>query len=104
MSRRSPHRTPSPRWGMREPATTHHSPAGICGPAPGGGVAWESNRPRRWSLHAPSLCHSFWAVKIHPVKVYSSAAKLPKTEQLAWKIAQVAAEDVPILPDVAQMV
>ena len=40
-------------------------------------------------------------MKIHSVKVYASSAQLPREEQLAWKIASVAADDVPIERDVA---
>src|SRR4051812_41047997 len=40
----------------------------------------------------------------HQVKVYPSKIALPKTEQLAWKLAAVAADQAPILPDVADMV
>lgn len=41
---------------------------------------------------------------IHRVKVYPSKIPLPKTDQLAWKLAKVAADRAPILPDVAEMV
>jgi 2-methylcitrate dehydratase len=40
----------------------------------------------------------------HHVKVYPSKVALPKTEQLAWKIAAVATDKAPILPEVAEMV
>jgi 2-methylcitrate dehydratase len=40
----------------------------------------------------------------HPVKVHPSSAPLPKTEQLAWKLASVATDPAPILPEVADMV
>src|ERR1700722_10313253 len=40
----------------------------------------------------------------HHVKVYPSKVPLPKAEQLAWKIASVATDKAPILPDVADMV
>jgi 2-methylcitrate dehydratase len=43
-------------------------------------------------------------VKLHPVTVYPSKAKLAKTDQLAWKMATVAADHVAIEPDVAEMV
>jgi 2-methylcitrate dehydratase len=39
----------------------------------------------------------------HRVKVYPSQTPLPKTGQLAWKLAAVAADKAPILPDVAEM-
>ncbi|MBI3922728.1 MAG: MmgE/PrpD family protein, partial [Armatimonadetes bacterium] len=42
-------------------------------------------------------------MKIHQVKVHPSKASLPKTEQLAWKIAEVAADKSPIRDDVAEM-
>jgi 2-methylcitrate dehydratase len=40
----------------------------------------------------------------HHVKVYPSKIALPKTEQLAWKLASVASDKAPILPEVAEMV
>jgi 2-methylcitrate dehydratase len=40
----------------------------------------------------------------HHVKVYPSKAPLPKTEQLAWKLASVATDKAPILPEVAEMI
>jgi len=39
----------------------------------------------------------------HHVKVYPSKIPLPKTEQLAWKLAAVAADNAPILPEAAEM-
>lgn len=50
------------------------------------------------------LCHSFAGVKLHPVTVYPSKANLAKTDQLAWKIASMAADHVAIDNDVAEMV
>lgn len=41
---------------------------------------------------------------VHHVKVYPSKTPLPKTEQLAWKIAEVASAAAPAEPDVAEMV
>src|SRR6185295_2933680 len=40
----------------------------------------------------------------HHVKIYPSKIPLPKTGQLAWKIAAVAKDNAPILPEVAEMV
>jgi 2-methylcitrate dehydratase len=40
----------------------------------------------------------------HPVKVYPSATPLPASAQLAWKIAAVATDRAPILPEVEAMV
>jgi 2-methylcitrate dehydratase len=40
----------------------------------------------------------------HHVKVYPSRIALPKTEQLAWKLAAVASDKTPYLPEVAEMV
>jgi 2-methylcitrate dehydratase len=40
----------------------------------------------------------------HSVKVHPEADRLPKTEQLAWKIAAVAADPVAIEPEVADMI
>jgi 2-methylcitrate dehydratase len=42
--------------------------------------------------------------KLNHVRVYKSEEDLPRTEQLAWKIAEVAADPVEILPEVADMV
>ena len=41
---------------------------------------------------------------VHPVRVHPSADRLPREEQLAWRIAQVAADPVPVDDDVAAMV
>src|SRR5260370_9403623 len=43
-------------------------------------------------------------MQMHPVKVYPSKAQLPREEQLAWKIASVAADVVPVQPDVAELI
>jgi 2-methylcitrate dehydratase len=43
-------------------------------------------------------------MQIHHVKVHPSSAQLPREEQLAWKIAGVAADDVPVQPDVAEAI
>ncbi len=40
----------------------------------------------------------------HKVKVYPSKVPLPKTEQLAWKLASVATDKATVLPEVAEMV
>jgi len=40
----------------------------------------------------------------HQVKVHPSAEKLPREEQLAWKIADVAVDPVGVEPDVADMI
>jgi 2-methylcitrate dehydratase len=40
----------------------------------------------------------------HPVRVYRSEEPLPRTEQLAWKIAAVAAEQLDPKPEVTDMV
>jgi 2-methylcitrate dehydratase len=43
-------------------------------------------------------------MRIHPVKTYPSAEKLPKEEQLAWKIAQAAVDPVSSSPHVIDMI
>jgi len=43
-------------------------------------------------------------MQIHHVKVHPSSAQLPREEQLAWKIASVAADDAPIERDVTETV
>ncbi len=40
----------------------------------------------------------------HHVKVFPSKAPLPKCEQFAWKIAEVASDRAPVLPEVAEMI
>ena len=40
----------------------------------------------------------------HTVKVHPSSAKLPREEQLAWKIAEVAADPVEVSAEVTDMV
>jgi 2-methylcitrate dehydratase len=40
----------------------------------------------------------------HEVRPHKSADPLPRQEQLAWKLAAVATDDVPVEPDVAEMV
>ncbi len=39
-------------------------------------------------------------MRTHRVRVHPSSAQLPREEQLAWKIASVAADDVPVQPEV----
>jgi 2-methylcitrate dehydratase len=43
-------------------------------------------------------------VEFHPVRVHRSEENLPKTGQLAWKIAEVATDPVEVTADVADMV
>ncbi len=43
-------------------------------------------------------------MQMHAVKVYPSKALLKREEQLAWKIAGVAADKVPVQKDVAEMI
>lgn len=43
-------------------------------------------------------------MKLHPVKVHPSKALLPREEQLAWKIAGVAADRVAVEKPVAEMI
>lgn len=40
----------------------------------------------------------------HQVRVHPSKALLPKTEQLAWKLASVATDKTPVLPEVSEMI
>jgi 2-methylcitrate dehydratase len=40
----------------------------------------------------------------HRVRVYPSKVPLPKTEQLAWKLASIATDNVPLLPEVSEMI
>jgi 2-methylcitrate dehydratase len=43
-------------------------------------------------------------VKLHTVRTHKSADHLPRAEQLAWKIAEVAADPVPVDPEVVEMI
>lgn len=43
-------------------------------------------------------------MELHRVKVHPSSDELSREEQLAWKIARVAADDVPVEPQVAEAV
>ncbi|TVQ83192.1 MAG: MmgE/PrpD family protein [Micavibrio sp.] len=43
-------------------------------------------------------------MELHSVRVYKEAEQLPKQEQLAWKMAQVAADDVAVDDDVTEMI
>ncbi|NQX25858.1 MmgE/PrpD family protein [Microbacteriaceae bacterium VKM Ac-2854] len=43
-------------------------------------------------------------VKNHHVRVYRSSEPLPREEQLAWRIAEVATDPVEVTPEVAEMV
>jgi 2-methylcitrate dehydratase len=43
-------------------------------------------------------------VKLHPVRVYSSSEELPREDQLAWKIAEVASENIAATDAVTDMV
>ncbi|HET6182362.1 MAG TPA: MmgE/PrpD family protein [Acetobacteraceae bacterium] len=43
-------------------------------------------------------------MKLHEVRVHPSKAELPREAQLAWKIAEVAADKVPVEKDVAAMI
>lgn len=43
-------------------------------------------------------------MKKHLVKVYPSKVPLPREEQLAWKIAEVASDPVDVVPEVVEMI
>ena len=43
-------------------------------------------------------------MQLHEVRVHPEADRLAREDQLAWKIAQVAADPVPVLPEVAEMI
>lgn len=43
-------------------------------------------------------------MKLHSVRTYKSTEKLPRAEQLAWKIAEVAADPVAVEPEVVEMI
>lgn len=43
-------------------------------------------------------------MKLHGVRTYKSAEPLPRAQQLAWKIAEVATDEVPLDADVVQMI
>ena len=41
---------------------------------------------------------------LHDVRVHPEADRLPRQDQLAWKIAAVASDPVPVLPEVTEMI
>ena len=43
-------------------------------------------------------------MKNHPVRMYRSDESLPRDEQLAWKLAEVAADPVEVAPEVTDMI
>jgi len=43
-------------------------------------------------------------MKLHPVRVYASDETLPREQQLAWKIAEVAADPVAVTDEVTDMI
>ncbi len=43
-------------------------------------------------------------MKVHEVRTYRSAERLPREEQLAWRLAAVATDPVPVEPEVAEMI
>src|SRR5258708_26908170 len=43
-------------------------------------------------------------MQIHHVKVHPSKAQLPREEQLAWKMASVAADSAPVQPEVTEQI
>jgi len=43
-------------------------------------------------------------MKLHHVRVYASDENLPREQQLAWKIAEVAADPVEVAPEVVDMI
>ncbi len=43
-------------------------------------------------------------MKLHSVRTYKSAEPLPREQQLAWKIADVAVDPVPVADDVVEMI
>ena len=43
-------------------------------------------------------------MKNHLVRMYRSDESLPREEQLAWKIAEVAADPVDVTPEVTEMI
>ena len=42
-------------------------------------------------------------VELHPVRVHRSEENLPRTGQLAWKIAEVATDPVEVAPEVTRI-
>ena len=43
-------------------------------------------------------------MKLHDVRVHPEAARLQREHQLAWKIAEVAADPVAVEPEIAEMI
>src|SRR5438477_11092161 len=67
-------------------------------------IDWPIRSLNGWHITSAKRNLLAETVKIHSVKVQPSKANLPKTAQLAWKIAQVAHDDAPIEPAIAEMV
>lgn len=43
-------------------------------------------------------------MRIHSVRTHKSSEKLAREDELAWKIAEVTADPVPVLPEVVEMI
>jgi 2-methylcitrate dehydratase len=43
-------------------------------------------------------------LKLHPLRTYKSSEPLPREQQLAWRIAEVAADPVEVAPEVVEMI
>lgn len=56
-----------------------------------------SNRSQVWTS-------GHLKMQIHQVRVHPSKSQLPRSEQLAWRLAQVAADRVPVDPDVTELI
>src|SRR6202521_41 len=69
--------------------------------------AWSRNHSlTNWVTSTPEK-NSFSIspkMQIHPVRVHPSKEQLPREEQLAWKITNVAADAVPVQPDVTELI
>jgi len=56
------------------------------------------------SVALTGLVYTIAAMKTYPVRTYPSSEHLPREEQLAWRIAEVAADPVEVDPEVAEMI
>src|SRR5690606_33756551 len=43
-------------------------------------------------------------MKVYQVRSHPSSAQLPRSQQLAWRLAEVAADPVPVEPEVVEMI
>src|SRR6187431_93269 len=57
-----------------------------------------------WAPGASNILKGVCGMKVHKVRTYKSTEVLQREAQLAWKIAAVACDPVPVEPDVVEMI